>query len=79
MDILRVLGLVSHRKHKATVLLDTGACDNFIQKHYVAKHGLPVGPKGGLSTVLMGNGAVGQIVGTIFVRVAIGAFHVNVT
>jgi hypothetical protein len=76
-DILRVPATVTQRKHKATALLDTGACDNFIHRQYVAQHGLPVGPKGELSTVLMGNGTVGQIVGTVTTKVAIGAFHVT--
>jgi hypothetical protein len=77
-DILRVPAVLTQRKHKATALLDTGASGNFIHKEYVSKHGMPVGPKGELSRVLMGNGSVGHILGTTSVKVAIGAFHMVV-
>jgi hypothetical protein len=74
--ILKVAGHI--RRRAATLLLDTGASNNFISQSFATQHRLQVCPDNALSSVIVGNGQHVAITGSTTVLVQIGLFKLDV-
>jgi hypothetical protein len=70
--ILKMAG--SMAGHLCTLLLDTGASDNFVSSKFVAKHNLRVTAETGGNTVVLGSGDSVSIKGTVRCQMSVGAF-----
>ena len=61
-----------------SMLLDTGAQENFLSSTFVEEHGLRYTPLSSAGTIQLGNGSAAQIIGKVTLSLSIRHYHTKV-